>query len=201
MDKKVTLVGLISLFAVGIAIVLYMLFGKPANLRGTAYAEPYPVAPNFQLKNANGNLVHLSDYQGKIVLLFFGYTYCPDVCPTTLAELKLVSDQIGEKASQIQVIFISVDPKRDTPEIAQKYVEQFSPNFLGLSGSLQELTPVWDQYGVYREVVDGTSPTNYIVNHTARVILVDQAGNMRLSYGFQTPKEDIVNDLMILLDK
>ncbi|MFN8412389.1 MAG: SCO family protein [Anaerolineales bacterium] len=201
MDKKITLAGIFSLIAVGAAIVLYTLFGKAATLRGTAYLEPYPAAPDFQLKDANGKLVRLSDYHGKIVLLFFGYTFCPDVCPTTLAELKQTVDKVGDRASQVQVIFISVDPDRDTSEIMQNYVERFSPDFLGLSGSLMELSNIWGEYDIYREVEAGTSPSNYIVNHTARVILVDQVGNMRLSYGFQTPPEDIANDIMILLDQ
>ena len=201
MDRKITLVGVFSLIIVGVSMVVYIFFGKPANLRGTAYAEPYPAASPFQLKDSKGDIVKLGDYKGKIVLLFFGYTYCPDVCPTTLAELKLVMAQLHEKAGQVQVIFITVDPDRDTSEGMQKFVERFSQTFIGLSGSLEELTPIWENYGIYREVVKGTSPANYTINHTARVILLDQAGNMRLSYGFQVPPEDIANDIMILLDK
>jgi protein SCO1/2 len=81
----------------------------------------------------------------------------------------------------------------------QKYVERFNPDFIGLSGTEEELKPIWDSYGIFRETVEGTSATNYIVNHTARVILIDEDGNMRLSYGFQTPPEDIAHDIKLLL--
>ncbi len=163
------------------------------------YAEPFPTAPDFSLTDADGSIQRLSDYRGRIILLFFGYMYCPDVCPATLAELKLAVEQLKGDADQVQVIFISVDPQRDTSEAVQGYVERFNPSFLGLSGAQDELEPVWDGYGVFREVVDGTSPTNYIINHTARVTLIDQEGNMRLTYGFQTPPDDIAHDIRILL--
>jgi protein SCO1/2 len=141
----------------------------------------------------------LSDQKGKIVLLFFGYTSCPDVCPTTLAELKQVMDGLGNKAESVQVVFISVDPERDTPEKIQQYVEHFSKGFIGLSGSTEKLQSIWDKYGVFREKVASDSALGYTVNHTARTYLVDADGNLRLSYGFQTPVEDIVSDLKILL--
>ena len=201
MDKRITLVGLASLVIVALAIFLNMIFFKPASFRGTAYADPLVLAPDFTLKDANGHDFQLQSYHDKIVLLFFGYTYCPDVCPTTLAELKLVTEKLGKNAANVQVVFVSIDPGRDTSETMQKYTERFSPSFIGLSGSEQELAPIWDNYGVFREVVERTSETNYIINHTARVILIDQNGNMRLSYGFQTPPEDIAHDIEILLNQ
>lgn len=138
--------------------------------------------------------------RGKAVLLFFGYTSCPDVCPTTLAELKQALNELDEEiARQVQVVFVTVDPERDTPERVQEYVNHFNPDFIGLSGSESELVQVWHQYGVFREIVDGTSAAGYIVNHTARVTLIDQDGNMRISFAFETPVEDIVHDLKLLL--
>ncbi len=199
MNKKITLVGIFSLLVVALAIVFNLFFSKPASFRGTAYGEPFPVAADFSLTNAKGNPVKLSDNIGKITLLFFGYTYCPDVCPTTLAELKLVMKDLGGKADQVQVLFISVDPQRDTSKSMQEYVERFDSSFLGLSGTEEELAPIWTEYGIFREIVEGSSEKNYIVNHTARIILVDQTGNLRLSYGFQTPPEDISHDIKILL--
>lgn len=199
MDKRTILVGLASFSVMALATLLFFLFARPANFRGTMYAEPFPTAPDFSLTDADGSIQRLSDYRGRIILLFFGYMYCPDVCPATLAELKLAVEQLKGDADQVQVIFISVDPQRDTSEAVQGYVERFNPSFLGLSGAQDELEPVWDGYGVFREVVDGTSPTNYIINHTARVTLIDQEGNMRLTYGFQTPPDDIAHDIRILL--
>ena len=199
MDKKILWVGLLSLAVVGTAILLAILFAKPASFNGTSYNEPYPTAPQIELIKSNGETFHLSDQKGKIVLLFFGYTSCPDVCPTTLAELKQVMDGLGNKTKSVQVVFVSVDPERDTPEKIQQYVEHFSKGFIGLSGSMDELQSIWSDYGVFREKVGSDSALGYIVNHTARTYLIDADGNLRLSYGFQTPVKDIVNDLKILL--
>lgn len=199
MDKKILWVGFLSLAVIATAILLALLFANPASFRGTSYNEPYPTAPQIELTKSNGETFRLSDQKGKIVLLFFGYTSCPDVCPTTLAELKQVMDGLGNKAESVQVVFISVDPKRDTPEKIQQYVEHFNQEFIGLSGPMDELENIWKQYGVFREEVKSNSALGYIVNHTARTYLVDADGNLRLSYGFQTPVKDIVSDLKILL--
>ena len=199
MDKKILWVGFSSLAVVMIAMVLTLLFTKSASFRGTAYGEPYPTAPQIELIRSNGETFRLSDQKGKIVLLFFGYTSCPDVCPTTLAELKLVMDDLGDKSKFVQVVFVSVDPKRDTPDKTQEYVEHFNKEFIGLSGPFDKLEAVWKNYGVFREEVQSDSAMGYSVNHTARVYLIDMDGNLRLSYGYQTPVEDIVNDLELLL--
>lgn len=201
MNKKITIVGISSLLLVGLAILINIFFIQPASFRGTAYETPYPVASNFRLTDANGQPFILNANKGKIILLFFGYTYCPDVCPATLAEMKLTMDKLGDNAGNVQVVFVSVDPGRDTSEHMQKYVERFNPSFIGLSGTEEELAPVWNQYGIFREVVAGTSDTNYIVNHTARVFLIDSKGNLRLSFGFQTPPEDIAHDIEIILSE
>ena len=132
-------------------------------------------------------------------MLFFGYTTCPDVCPTTMAELKQALEELGDQADQVQVLFVTVDPQRDTPERVQEYVDHFNPGFIGLSGSETELAKVWNDYGIFRETVDGTSAAGYLVNHTARVTLIDQQGNLRVSFPFDTPVEDIVHDLKLLL--
>jgi protein SCO1 len=200
MNRRIVLVGLASfLLIAGVAIAIF-LFSEPTGFRGTTYGEPYPVAQEFELSRGDGSRFRLSEMRGKAVLLFFGYTSCPDVCPTTLAELKQALDALDEEnARQVQVVFITVDPERDTPERVQEYVNHFNPDFIGLSGSESELVQVWQKYGVFREIVDGTSTAGYIVNHTARVTLIDQDGNMRISFAFETPVEDIVHDLKLLL--
>lgn len=198
MNRKTLWVGILSLLAVG-AAALTLLFAKPASFRGTSYGEPYPQAADFSLARANGETFRLSEQKGKIVLLFFGYTACPDVCPTTLAELNQVMGELGDKTRQVQVVFVSVDPERDTPEKIQEYVEHFNPNFIGLSGNPDELQIIWNNYGVFRERVESQSAFGYIINHTARTYLIDQNRNLRLSYGFQTPVEDMVHDIEILL--
>lgn len=200
MDKKTLLVGAFSFLLIGVVALGVFLFAPPVTLRGTEYAEPYPQAPEIELTRANGNNFRLSEMRGNIVLLFFGYTSCPDVCPTTMAELKTALDKIGEEdAKNVKVIFVTVDPERDTPERVQEYVNRFNRDFIGLSGTEAELAKVWSDYGVFREIADGTSAAGYLVNHTARVTLIDQDGNLRVSYGFDTPVENIVHDLKLLL--
>lgn len=200
MDKKTLLVGAFAFGLIGITALGIWLFMPSADLRGTAYAEPYPPAPPINLSRADGSRFQISDLRGNIVLLFFGYTSCPDVCPTTMAELKTVVDQVGqENAGKVEVVFVSVDPERDTPQRAQEYANHFNKEFIGLSGSETDLAKIWNDYGIFRQFVEGTSATSYLVDHTARIILIDREGNLRSSYGFETPVEDIVHDLKLLL--
>jgi protein SCO1/2 len=200
MDRKTLSVGVGILIVIGVAAMVTFLFGRSDAFVGTSYDEPYPIAPDFSLSRANGEVFRLSDLRGKTVLLFFGYTACPDVCPTTLAEMKQAIDQLSpDYAEHVQVVFVSVDPKRDTPERVQEYVNHFNPTFIGLSGSEQELTRIWNNYGIYRLEVTGVSAAGYTVDHTARVTMIDKNGNMRVSFGFDTPVEDMVHDLQLLL--
>lgn len=200
MDKKTLWVGFISFLIIGVVALGVYLFAPPAAFRGTVYSEPFPPAPEITLKRGSGEEFRLGQARGNIVLLFFGYTSCPDVCPTTMAEMKSALDKIGtEKAQQVRVVFVTVDPARDTPERVQEYVNHFNSEFIGLSGSEAELQKTWTDYGVFRQVVEGTSAAGYLVDHTARTTLIDQEGNLRISYGFDTPVEDIVHDLKLLL--
>ncbi len=200
MDRKILWVGFTSLAIVITTIFLSLLFAKPESFRGTAYNEPYPLAPEFELIHSSGEPFRLSDQRGRIILLFFGYTFCPDVCPATLAELNAALSKIPDEAGSVQVVFISVDPDRDTPQLVQEYVERFNPSFIGLSGPIEDLGKIWQDYDIFREVVESDSGLS-TVNHTARVLLIDADGNMRLSYAFGTPVEDIVSDLKLLLEK
>jgi len=200
MDRRIFLVGLFSLLLLGVVAASVFLFSKPAGFRGTRYAEPYPPAPEIELTRDNGASFRLSEMRGNIVLLFFGYTSCPDICPTTMAELKQALETLDKNdAKQVQVLFVTVDPERDTPERVQEYVDHFNPDFMGLSGTESELAEVWKDYGVFREIMEGTSAAGYLVNHTARVTLIDRNGNLRLSYAFDTPVDSIVHDLKLLL--
>ncbi|HSL30096.1 MAG TPA: SCO family protein [Anaerolineales bacterium] len=200
MDKKLLMVGLLSFLLIGAVAAGVYLFAEPASFRGTTYAEPYPVAPEIELVHADGSTLRLSDMRGRVVMVFFGYTSCPDVCPTTMAELNQALGEMGEDAEQVQVLYVTVDPERDTPERVQEYVNHFNADFIGLSGSEAELAEVWNDYGVYRAIVEGTSAAGYLVDHTARVTVIDQQGNLRISFPFDTPVDDIVNDLQLLLE-
>ena len=202
MDRRILLVGLVCFLLVGVVAAGVFLFSKPAGFRGTMYAEPYPPAPEIELTRDTGNRLRLSEMRGNTVLLFFGYTSCPDVCPTTMAELKQALEKLGEEdAKQVQVLFVTVDPERDTPERVQEYVDHFNSNFIGLSGTESELADVWRDYGVFRETMEGTSAAGYLVNHTARVSMIDKDGNLRLSYAFNTPVDSIVHDLKLILNE
>ena len=199
MDRKTLLVGLGAFLLIAIVAAGVLLLSGPAEFRGTTYAEPYPVAAEIELQHVDGSTFRLSDLRGKVVALFFGYASCPDVCPTTMAELDQALEKMGDQADQVQVLYVTVDPERDSPERVQQYVSQFNPTFIGLSGSEAELAKVWNDYGVFREIVEGSSAAGYLVDHTARVTVIDQDGNLRLSFPFDTPVEDVVHDLKLLL--
>lgn len=200
MDRKILVAGIGTLLLLITIITAVLLFGKPDQFRGTYYVEPYPVAGEIDLARADGSVFKLSEERGGVVLLFFGYTSCPDVCPTTLADMKLAIEALKPaEAEQIKVVFITVDPERDTPERAQEYVNHFSASFIGLSGDESELTKVWSDYGIFREKVDSESATGYLVNHTARILMIDRNGDLRISFPYDAPVEDIIHDLKLIL--
>lgn len=200
MDRKILVAGIGTLLLLIAIITVVLLFGKPDQFLGTYYVEPFPVAGEIDLARADGSVFKLSEERGSIVLLFFGYTSCPDVCPTTLAEMKLAVEALKPaEADQIKVVFVTVDPERDTPERAQEYVNHFSASFIGLSGEESELTKVWSDYGIFREKVDSESATGYLVNHTARILLIDRNGDLRISFPYDAPVEDIIHDLKLVL--
>ena len=200
MDRKILVAGIGALLLLIAIITAVLLFGKPDQFRGTYYVEPYPVAGEIELTRADGSVFKLSEERGGVVLLFFGYTSCPDVCPTTLADMKLAIEALKPaEAEQIKVIFITVDPARDTPERVQEYVDHFSTSFIGLSGEESELTKVWSDYGIFREVMESESATGYLVNHTARILLIDRNGDLRISFPYDAPVEDIIHDLKLAL--
>ena len=199
MDKKILWVGLGAMLLVTLATVIVFFTSQNNRLRGSVI-EPAMPAAEIALTDQNGQPFRLADYRGKVVLLFFGYTYCPDVCPATMAELRAARAMLKpEDAARVQVVFITVDPARDTAASIQEYVARFDPAFLGLSGTEAELSAVWQAYGVFREIEQTDSVAGYLVAHTSRVYVVDVNGNLSLSFAFGTPPADVANDLRILL--
>lgn len=193
------LVGL-GLLAIVVAAALFLgpdLFG-PRPLRGTEYPNPQP-APDFTLTTTGGEKVSLRDFAGKVILIYFGYTFCPDICPTTMADLARVQAEVDPDGSDVQVVMITVDPARDTPQVAGDYAASFHPTFIGMSGTPEEIAAVAEDYGVFYQAQEGTSATGYLVDHTARVFVVDKAGDLRVAYAFGTDRDDIVSDLRALL--
>ena len=200
MNTKVVRVGLGLIGLIGVVMGVAILFPRTDAIRGTLY-EPALPASEIALTRDNGSSFRLSELRGNVVLLFFGYTSCPDFCPTTLSELRKVHESLGADASNVKVVFVTVDPERDTPEVIQKYVSIFNPAFIGLSGSQNELEPIWRDYGVYREIDQASSSAvSYLVTHSARLYVIDPDGNLRLSYSYGTPIDHIIHDLRILFD-
>ena len=161
---------------------------------GTVIQSPDP-ANNFTLTGPDGELVSLDDFRGQAVMLYFGYTFCPDVCPATLVELAKASQRLGKDADKLQVIMVTVDPMRDTPEKLDKYVTHFDPGFLGLTGTEDEIAAAATPFGIYYEKQEGSEATGYLMDHTASVIVVDPEGHLRLIYPFGTSGEDIAEDI------
>ena len=186
--------------AVLIGVVIRLSPDQKIDYHGVVYEDP-KIAPQIKLSSGDGEF-NLADQKGKVVLLFFGYTSCPDICPSTLSDMKRVLNTLGEDADRVQVIFITVDPERDTNDKLGEYVSIFNPDFVGLSGSESELSPIWDSYGVIREIDDSSkSLAGYLVNHTSRLYLIDPLGRLFITYGFGTPIEDISDDIKNILNE
>ena len=165
---------------------------------GTAYELAAPAA-DFTLDDQFGRPFHLQSQAGKATLLFFGYTNCPDVCPTTVADMKWVFHQLGERAEGLTFAFVTVDPARDTPQALRDYLSRFSPEFLGLTGDPAQLEQVRSEYGIFAEMDPAAHPEHYLMTHTARVFLIDPQGLLQTSYSYGTPRQDILLDLQALL--
>jgi protein SCO1/2 len=170
--------------------------------QGSLINPPLPVA-GFRLTGQDGQPVDFEALRGaeerRVVLIFFGYTRCPDVCPVTLTEYQKVKVQLKDRASQVRFVFITVDPERDTPEILGRHLANFDPSFVGLTGSQAELEPVWKAFGVGREIDETGSAAGYLVSHTSRIYVIDRSGQLRLTYAFGTAPEVIVQDVEQLL--
>jgi protein SCO1/2 len=196
MSRNLILAGVGALL--GLALIAAAVMARPYTYRGSLI-EPAVPAQDFTLTRGDGSPFRLSDQRGKVVLLFFGYTTCPDVCPATLSEMRQVRDRLGDQADQVQFVFITVDPQRDTPERIGQYVAAFDPSFAGLSGSETELEPVWKSYWVYRAINQQDSAAGYLVDHSTRLYLIDKAGSLRLTFAFGTPVDDILQDVRHVL--
>ncbi|GIV77000.1 SCO family protein [Litorilinea aerophila] len=181
--------------AVGLLLVLRL---RPPELHGVLIQSPQQ-ADDFTLTAMTGEPVSLSDFRGRYVLLYFGYTFCPDVCPTTLNDLAAMADILGErKMEQVQVLFVSVDPARDTPEHLASYLPHFNPSFLGLTGPEAQIQQVASQFGIYFER-RGEPGTAYTVDHTSVVIAVDPEGYVRMIFPYGTTAEEMAADMSYLL--
>lgn len=151
------------------------------------------------LTDHNGKPRALAEFKGKVVAVFFGFTQCPDACPTTLATLKAVKDKLGADGDKLQVLFVTVDPERDTAPLLAKYVTAFDPNFIGLSGDAEATSRVAKEFKVFYQKVPGKVPETYSVDHTATTFLYDPQGRLRLFVRYGEAVEPIVADVQRLL--
>lgn len=163
------------------------------DVTGLGYAH------DFALKDFNGKPRSMADFKGKAVVIFFGYTQCPDVCPTTMHDLGDVMTQLGPSADKVQVLFITVDPERDTAQLLSQYVPAFDKRFVGLTGTLPEIDKTAKDFHVYYQKVPGKTKGSYSMDHTAGLYIYDPEGRIRVFAGNAATMESIVHDLKILL--
>ena len=171
---------LAAVFIAGIAFYVSYLPNSPLS-SGTAL-----VGGPFTLTDQNGRKVTEKDFLGKYMLVFFGYTYCPDICPTELQVMSAALDSLGPKADTVQPVFISVDPQRDTPEILKQYVENFHPRLMGLTGTPEEIASVAKTYRVFYSRVENADPDAYLMDHSTIMYLMDPQGRFLKHFSYST---------------
>ncbi|MFD1710045.1 SCO family protein [Ottowia sp. GY511] len=164
------------------------------DITGADYAK------DFQLTDFDGKPRTLADFKGKVVVLFFGFTQCPDVCPTTMTELAQVKQSLGADGDKVQGLFVSIDPERDTPAVLKEYMRNFDPTFLGLyAGSPEKLAALAKDFKVYYKKVDGKTPTSYTMDHTAASFIYDPQGRLRLYARYGMGAQPLANDIKLLI--
>jgi protein SCO1/2 len=166
---------------------------KASDVTGTAYGR------DFRLIDHTGKPRTLADYRGKAVVLFFGYTQCPDVCPTTLSELSEAMKRLGPDADRVQVLFVTIDPERDTPELLANYVPAFDPRFVGLYGDAEATARTAKEFKVIYQKQPGPTPATYTMDHSAGTFIFDPQGRLRLYVGYGQGPDVFVHDLRALL--
>lgn len=163
------------------------------DITGAQYAR------EFSLTDHTGKRRSLVDYRGKVVAVFFGFVQCPDVCPTTLQDLAEVKKQLGPNGEKLQVLFVTVDPERDTQEVLGKYVPNFDPSFAGLYGTAEETAKVTKEFKIIWEKVPGPTPTSYTINHSTGTYIIDRNGQVRLFVKHGAGADALVADIKRLL--
>ena len=166
---------------------------KGVDITGVDYARDLPLTDQF------GKARLISDFAGKVVAVFFGYTHCPDVCPTTMSEMAQVKSELGADGDKLQVIFVTVDPERDTPEVLKAYMANFDPTFLALRGSAQELAAVAKDFKIFYKQVPGPTPTSYTMDHSAGLYMFDPRGRLRLFQRYGAGVQPLADDIRLLL--
>ncbi len=196
--KRAVLTGIV---ASGLVVATLMVVGalnRPPDYHGTHISPAMPATP-FTLESADGP-VSLADLEGKASVLFFGYTSCPDICPTTLLQLATALDHMDEAdQDEVQVVFVSVDPERDTPQRTSAYARAVHPSFLGITGSEQEIADVAARYGIYFAKAEGSQATGYLVDHSATIIVLNRQGRVELLWSPTVTAPQMAEDLTSML--
>lgn len=153
----------------------------------------------MRLTDHTGQVRTLDDFKDKVVVMFFGYTHCPDVCPTTMIELKKTMQLLGEAAKEVQVLFITIDPERDTQEVLAKFVPAFDPSFIGLTGTVQEIAATAKMFKIFSSKVEAEGRSGYTIDHSAGSYVYDKSGNIRLYVEYGEAPADLASDIKQLL--
>jgi protein SCO1/2 len=196
-SRAILAAALLALLLAGAGIALLALrAGQPPAMRAGAFDPPH-AAPEFSLRGSDGTEVTLARYRGKVVLLTFGFTHCAAVCPTTLATLAQARGGLGRAADSVQVIYVTVDPERDSAEHMRGYLAAFDRSFIGATGDPDTLAAVRQDYGV-TAVREGTG-SDYAMAHTSSIFLIDRAGALRAVMPYGHDAADFVHDIRFLL--
>lgn len=166
---------------------------RGSDVSGIGYAR------DFRLNDPTGKPRTLADFRGKVVVMFFGYTQCPDFCPTTLSELAAVMNKLGADAARVQVLFVTVDPERDTPELLSRYVPAFHPSFLGLYGDAAATAATAKEFKIVYQKQPGSTPGAYTVDHSAGTYIFDPQGRIRVYESYGQGPEVLAHDIGELL--
>lgn len=165
------------------------------DLTGAEYGRDLPLTDQF------GKERSIKDFAGKVVVVFFGYTQCPDVCPTSMSELAEVKRSLGADGDKLQGIFVTVDPERDTPEMLKGYMASFDPSFIALRGTPEQLAAVAKDFKIYFKRVDGQTPTSYTMDHSAGSYVYDTKGRLRVYHRYGAGAQSLAADVRALLDE
>jgi len=182
-----------------IVLLLLQACSEPVNWHGSDLTGLMPKL-EFTLTGPDGEQIDAKSLRGKPVLVFFGFTSCPDVCPTTLTQLSVVMKKLGPQADDVQILLVSVDPDRDTPEVMKQYTALFGPWLLGLTGAEEDLDALRKTYGVYAAMESSDEKGAYNVMHSAAVFGFDAKGQARLLISDVTDSDSVVSDLKNLID-
>ena len=196
MNRRNLFFAIMVVLIVAIAVYEYAI---PPVLNGSVI-DPPKAMPDFTLNSINGP-AHLSDYKGKVTLIFFGFTNCKDVCPATMAKMEQIFSKLGDKTNDVRLVFISVDYKRDTPQTTNAFATKFRPEFIGLSGSQEQIDQVTKDYGIFYKLGEPDASGNYDVEHTANVMALDRQGRLELVWSTDQQPDEMSSDLAVLLKK